>query len=152
MFSISKYLLPIAAGAAALLAVATTVQTYRLDAARTRADVAAAEAGRLRIAAAGSEETIVKLRDSLAALRADAVAQSNAIAAAANALDAYKQVIAAQADRLTELEAKDYDKPDCQALLDADLAAVCPAHADGVRKRAAGGLQGSPARGADPRP
>lgn len=151
-YLLPKYLLPIAAGATVLLGIATTVQTYRLEAARTRADIADAETGRLRIAALGSEETITRQQEALEAFRKAAIADHAAVSAAARALDAYKGVMKAQADRLAELEAQDYDNPDCNALLALDLARVCPAHASGVHQRAAGGVPGSSAGGADPRP
>lgn len=142
---LSRYALPVLAGALLVAIGAASIQTARVGMYKVKASAADAEVTRLVEAAAGSEETITALSASLLALRKEAKAQGEAMKTAARALEEQEARISKQAAALAAAEAKDYEKPDCQALLETDLAAICPAHADSVRKRAARGLPG-PAR------
>lgn len=135
---ITKYAL-IAAGVVAAAALAGAgVQTLRLKAANASLSEANAEVNRLKDAAAGSERTIQTLQGSLTAIQAEGDRQAAAAAAAA------ERAVRAAAERdraraaLDAAKRTDYAKPDCAALLALDLASVCPAHADSLRKRAGG--------------
>ena len=130
------------AGVAVLAIITAYVQSVRLGAAQTERDAQKAEVTRLLAADEGKERTIQALQGSITAIRAEADEQGEAMLAASKALKAKQAKINAQAAALAAAEATEYAKPDCQAILVADIATVCPLHADGLRKRAARGLSG----------
>lgn len=132
----TKYLLPGLGVALALALAATAIQTARVGKFKAVANAANAEVSRLLGADASKEVTLGRLQESIKTIRAEAKAQGEALLAAASAVEASRATITKQAAELAAAEAKDYDNPNCQALLAVDLYSTCPAHAAGMRERA----------------
>jgi len=102
-----------------------------------RLSEAQATVGKLERANASQETAIASLEKAVAGWRA-LVPTPEAAAAAADRMAAAAKALEDRARTLNGREASDNAKPDCAKLLAVDLAAVCPAHADSMRSRAAG--------------
>jgi len=131
-----QYLVPgLAVGLLGALAFAT-VQTARIGAAKADLKALQTEYAVLLDATAGKDDTIARLEVGVAQARSVAAESAAAVARAAIAIDTYRGLIVAQAKALEEAEKADDAKPDCEALLAADINSLCPARAVGMRERA----------------
>lgn len=108
-------------------------------------DAARADAAEALAAATAKDFTIGELRTALDQWRA-LVVPADTINAAARRTETAAAAVEARARALNAREEADRARPDCAALLAADLAGACPAIAGGVRERAAR----RDARGPDP--
>ncbi len=147
---IMKYLMGVLAGALLGALALVAIQTSRVGRYKAELDSTLTENMRLQEAAIGSEQTIERQAKSIAGILEAARQQGEALVAAVATLKARDAMIEKQSADLAAAEAADHALPECQALLNLDLARLCPAHADSVRKRAAGRLSGSNSRGSDP--
>ena len=132
---LSKYALP-AMGIALAVAIGTaTVQTARIG--RLKADNAVLDS------LVSNKDALIDAQNKSAQemIRAAAEDSAKLTAAGDRAVALSTELARERAKRNTAVE-KDYALPDCRTLLETDLAAVCPAHAERVRG-AAGRLPGS---------
>ena len=129
---LSKYALPGLALALTIAIGAATIQHYKIQ--RLKADNAVLDS------LVGNKDALIDAQNRSAQEMIRAAAEDSAkILAAGNRADALNAELARErAKRNTAVE-KDYALPNCRTLLETDLAAICPAHAERVRG-AAGSL------------
>jgi len=119
------------------------IESHRVDVVKVERDTARSELAQARDSLKDANHTIdvqtasLKMWKDLATTVADLKQRADEMEAAAKAAEV-------RSNELLKKEATDNAKPDCAKLLAVDLAAVCPAHADGMQQRARGGVQGPP--------
>ena len=127
---LSKYALP-AMGVALAVAIGTaTVQHYKIK--NLQADNAVLDS------LVSNKDALIDAQNKSAQEMIRAAAEDGAkLLAAGNRADALNAELARErAKRNTAVE-KDYALPSCRTLLETDLAAVCPAHAQRIREAVA---------------
>lgn len=131
--------------AAALLLVllliagaALWAQSQRIDALRTTRKQAVDALDAALEANKTDADTIGALRKANAQWEAKHALDEQIIKNVTEGVIQYEGVVRALNDKLDALQEKDRGNPDCDALLDRDLSAVCPGTASGLRLRAAG--------------
>lgn len=106
-------------------------------------DAAVNESKQLLVALQSKDVVIQSLELAADLWRENAVKSAAAQVTAGNAAARYRSELAQAQSRISALSEKDRDLPDCQTLLDTDLAAVCPGTAASLREWAKRGLQRS---------